>query len=351
MRESVARILFGRPVQELFDYVETWSCDAVEARQLLGLVEGLIDSSLHYCTAKEERAFLARSAEFVNFEGGRLFNRVVITESPDRVIDLIRHHLFDKFGDGEKAPVRLVEARDALDDALVDQMRVAPNDVFIARVTRIPHQLFTADTFNVRWRSVIGRLLLIDDSPRARTSNVTIVYTLFPHVARTLRNIQTSLAGRPANTQLQLRCMLEKHPLPVLQRMRDAVRENISQFEQTGLLKITVDQLSCDDWRRGDVFDYLTQRKVFRLFDFVSELAAAGDRERIELGGSLRSDVAEKWMRYFYKGLPPARYRATVLPGGGRGVLTMVGDFHRANLSELVDQFRPRTSFRLSGED
>ena len=66
--------------------------------QLLDLFAELVDGSLHYSTAAEEKPFLAEAAEFVNFEGASLFNRVVITESPERVIDLIQHHVFDKFG-------------------------------------------------------------------------------------------------------------------------------------------------------------------------------------------------------------------------------------------------------------
>jgi len=62
-------------------------------------------SSLHYCTAAEEAAFLGEAADFSGFEGGRILNRVVITESPDRVIELIRDHVFDKFSPGSASPV------------------------------------------------------------------------------------------------------------------------------------------------------------------------------------------------------------------------------------------------------
>lgn len=339
MRELVARVLLGKPTDELFTFSETLVRNPADLDALLRSLQQLVESSLHYNTAAEEATFLREACDYLNFEGGRLFNRVVITESPNRVVELIRRHLFDKFSPGEAPPVRLVEGVDRLDDQLIERMHAEPNAVFVARVTRIPHRLLQSERVNQRWRSVIGRLLLIDDSPRARQSNTTIVYTLFPHVARTLRNIQTSLAGRPANTQLQLRRLLERFTPEALRTMREAIERRLHALSEEGALAATVEQVRAEDWRRDALFDYLALVKLRRLVAFVERIASSDDAARAEFGRELREQVAHDWMRYFYKGLAPQEYSATVVPGGGRGALTLIGDFHREQVRQHVTEF------------
>ncbi|MBK8481035.1 MAG: aminotransferase class I/II-fold pyridoxal phosphate-dependent enzyme [Proteobacteria bacterium] len=339
MRELVARVLFGKPTDELFTFGETLVQNPTDFESLLRSLQQLVDASLHYNTAAEEAAFLREACDYLNFEGGRLFNRVVITESPNRVVELIARHLFDKFSPGEAPPLRQVEGVDGLDEQLIERMHAEPNAVFVARVTRIPHRLLQGDGVHQRWRSVIGRLLLIDDSPRARQSNTTIVYTLFPHVARTLRNIQTSLAGRPANTQLQLRRLLERFTPQALGAMREAIGGRLQALVEEGVLATTVEQVRAEDWRRDALFDYLALVKLQRLVAFVERVASSDDAARAELGRELREQVAHDWMRYFYRGLPPAEYSATVVPGGGRGALTLIGEFHREQVRQHVTHF------------
>lgn len=339
VRALVGRTLLGQPATGLLDYLETLPANRVDLEQLLIHLEQLVQGSLHYNTAVEEASFVRDAAEFVNFEGGRLFSRIVITESPRRVIDLIERHLFDKFGPGQRTAVRVVEGIDKLDDTLIARMRAEPNSVFVARVTRIPQRLFRPDRFLSGWRSVIGRLVLIDDSQRARKSNTTIVYTLFPHVTRTLRTIQTSLAGRPANTQLWLRRILERFSPETLGSLADALKGQLEALETEGVARTTVEEIRTKDWKRDSLFDYLTLVKLHRFVSFVQKVAASSDDERQAIGSEMRQRVASDWMSYFYTGLPAESYTATVLPGGGRGVLSMIGDFHREELATHVEHF------------
>jgi len=363
MGELVSRMLLGRPVEELFGFIDFLGCDPTDLEQLLRLLEQLVDSSLHYCTAAEEREFLRQAAEFVNFEGGRIFNRLVITESPDRVIELIREHLFDKFGTGEAPPVRLVEDLDHLDWALIQQMQAEPNQIFVARVTRVPHRIFAATrgaplesgpgTSRARrgpaaaeaqeegWRSVIGRLVLIDCSRRARESNTTIVYTLFPHVARTLRNIQTSLAGRPANTQLLLRRLLERFSPESLRAIREAVEDQLRFLQrQDAQGADPVEAIRAQEWRRHGLLDVLALTKLRRLLTFFEVAAGGDDAALARQGQALAEQVCTGWLRYFYNGLPPERYHTAVVPGGGRGTLTLIGAYHRERVCRAVETFR-----------
>ena len=338
-RELVAETLFGHRIEELATYVETLGVDPVDLNGLLNHFSQLIEGSLHYNTAAEESAFLRDAAEFVNFEGGRLFNRVVITESPARVVELIQQHLFDKFGPTGKPPVRLVSGCDGLDGRLLQQMRAEPNQVFVVRVTRIPHRLFQTSELESLWRSVIGRLILIDESPAAKRSNTTVVYTLFPHVARTLRNIQTGFAGRPANTQLELRRILERFSVDQLQTIRSAIDSRLNQLQDEKVCDLTVEQLRAADWRRDGLWDYLSLAKLRRLVAFVETIAKSDVKTRTRVATDLKQSVAPDWMRYFYKGLPAEEYTATVLSGGGRGALTMIAEFHRHRVSQQAKTF------------
>ena len=352
MRKLVWHTLFGGDYQDLIQEIEVLRCDRPRLFELLELVKELIDSSMHYCTAVEEQQFLQDAAEFPNFEGGRLFNRVVLTESPARVIQLIERHVFDKFSSRQvraqnTAPtdsvsaVRVIDEVDALDQRLIEQMEAEPNRVFVVRVTAIPHRIFERD--DGRWLSVIGRLMLIDSSTAARRSNTTIVYTLFPHVANTLRNIQTSFAGRPANTQLHLRRILERFSTTTLQQIIDAHDQRIAQLEAEGTADVTLEEVRSQEWKRSGLKELMTLIKLRRLLCFLRELAAG---ELDELSESLHDNVATMWMRYFYSGLPTGQqgeseaYRATVVPGGGRGALTLVGEYHRQRTRNEVELFR-----------
>lgn len=339
MRELVARTVLGRTVEGLYDYVETLRCEPDQMRELLDHVRALVDSSLHYCTAAEEQEFLRRAADFANFEGGRILNRVAITESPERVIDLLCNHVFDKFAPGAQSAVQVVEGVDRLGWGLVTRMQAEPNRVFVVRVTKIPYWLFQPLRGDNMWRSVLGRLVLIDTSERARQSNTTIVHTLFPHVTRTLRNVQTSLAGRPANTQLQLRCVLERFSPAVLRQLLAELDVLLGRLQDEGVGQVRIDEVRRLEWRGEALFDYLALIKLRRLVRFLEQIASSTDEARQQLGAGLRQSVAERWMRYFYSGLDPAVYQAAVVPGGGRGALTLVGEFHRAELGARLDSF------------
>jgi hypothetical protein len=351
MRELVSRTLFGRDVEKLADFVEVLPPPEPESAmpvalqhhqhlRLMHQMRDLVDSSMHYCTASEEQDFLRDAAEFVNFEGARLFNRLVITESPRRVIALIERHLFDKVGSEGETPVQVVEGCDPLDGDLIARMQGEPNKVFVARVTRVPHHLLHTATRDPAWLSVIGRLILIDCSARARQSNTTIVYTLFPHVAATLRNIQTSFAGRPANTQLSLRRVLERFPHRMLGGIRAGIDSRLEFLASEGVLDAGIEQIRSEEWTKSNLFDYLSLVKVKRLAEFLETVARDPSGQPPELANQLKERVADSWMRYFYRSLPSETYRAIVVPGGGRGALTLVGEYHRERTLQLVADFR-----------
>jgi hypothetical protein len=80
--------------------------------------------------------------------------------------------------------------------------------------------------------------------------------------------------------------------------------------------------------------------KLRRAVAFLETVATGSDDELARLGAGMRERVARDWMRYFYAGLDPATYRATILPGGGRGALRLVADYHRDRVSDEVARFR-----------
>ncbi len=335
MRNLLASIMFGRCATELKTFVETLDCDRACLLQLLEHLQSLVNTSSHYCTALEERQFLSDAAHFANFEGASLFNRVVITEAPERAIHLITNHVFDQLG--EKSAVQVVEGVDPVDSALLKTMQSEPNRVFLAKVTRVPHSLFAGEKGEENaWKSVIGRLILVDVSLRARLSNTTIVFTLFPHVARTLKNVQTGFSGLPANTQLELRRILELFPTEQLTRIRKAIEHRLAALRQEGAFSVTLEEVRVNEWRSQSFFDSLALTKLKRMVAFLEEVSSCKDPGLIAQRLSRR--LAGDWMRYFYADLPET-YRPVVVPGGGRGALTLLGDFHRQKVRQEVERF------------
>ena len=203
-------------------------------------------------------------------------------------------------------------------------MRAEPNYVFVARVTRIPHGLFLPELgASSPWRGVIGRLLLIDCSARARLSNTTIVYTLFPHVARTLRNVQTSFAG-PSGQHAARRCggSLERFPAELLDAPR-ATRS--SRAPRARGAPAPSRPASTRSARRNGGATTSSTTSRCQAAPHGALPRPPGPRRRRRGSASRGRAVAERgtssWMKYFYGGLDPAEYRAALVPGGGRGAL------------------------------
>lgn len=341
MVELVGETLFASSIAQLRSLMTLLGDGSPDFSEVSEYLVRLITSSTHYCTGAEEEQFLRESTDFINFEGARLFNRIVITDSPDRVIKLIEHHLFDKFGEDSVSAVRSVSGHDRIGRALLEQMQRELNAVFLVRVTRLPHRLFDGDPMLLhKWRSVLGRLILIDDSVRARQTNTTLVFTLFPHAAKTLRALQTSFCGLPANTQLELRRLRERFPVERLRFFLSRIEAHLALLHTQGLPPRSIDSVRTQDWLRSGLNDYLSLIKLKRFFSFMVQVATLEDDERKHWASSLNKQVGKKWLRYFYRELDDAGYEHAIVPGGGRGALTIVGEYHRVTVREALQRFR-----------
>ena len=61
-------------------------------------------------------------------------------------------------------PLKVEEEPDRLDGTLIEEMTQSQESIFVVRVTSVPHHIFTSDVLESKWKGVIGRLVIIDDS-------------------------------------------------------------------------------------------------------------------------------------------------------------------------------------------
>ena len=325
MRELVETTLFGSTCSELATVASRTGLEDASLSKLLKLFETLVAGSLHYNNALEEKQFLAESMSFDNFGNTSLFHRGVVTESPERVVSLMTKYLFADC-QNKGAHVRLVAEHDAIDSPLLAHMQDQPNTVFIARVTQLSNEMFKQDA----WAQVLGRLIIVDDSPAARRSNTCLVFSLFPKVVNALRTIETNVGGRPANTQLQLRRCVEDFTPAALNSLTATIRKTRDAIDLGDVMAA----------QNTTALDYLCLSKMLQITELLRDIAEMEEVSLRTRGEQLRKRVTTLWMHYFYGDLSRASYDACVLTGGGRGALVMIGEHQRQRVARCVDIFK-----------
>jgi len=308
-------------------------------------VDQLIASSLHYAKASEESDFMVQARNFSNMTALEDFHCLVLTESPARVAYLIERYLSKDAG----SEIDLSKTSNARNDGIVDGASVQDRSLSVHRidagfqvtistleeiethshklcvvqVERLPTLSDLSQAiYGDRWHQVIGRVVFIESSDVAHKTHCTFVMSYLAPVVATLKKVQTCVAGRPANTQLHLRqlvemfCtntelatdrMLKKYTVADLKEIRKTIETHVPEAD--GIIKLT----------------YLVESVVRDSRERVDEYLAYGE-----------SLIASKWMSYFYPGL---KVGPKVVGGGGRAALVLVGEYHKDCLRQACTAY------------
>ena len=200
-----------------------------------------------------------------------------------------------------------------------------------------------------KWFPLLTRLVIVDDSKESRSSNTSLVFCFHNGIINTLNKVHTKKLGSPANTQLNLRLILENVNPSFLMEFREKLEVQIEEYgreiksllvEQTGddadvEKRITLFKL--DAFSRQVVQDKYSLEK---LRDFIFFLENCHKQENKKIQTQELIDEFEGRMRnYFYAGNKLIDV-ITILEGGGRHQIKTFGDYLRSrtfnNLSSKI---------------
>ncbi len=328
--EFMSQLQLGGHVRDLRKYRDvigvTGDINEAHWNYLMDTLEQMISQSTHYTTNAEKTDFLNRSRWTVNFKGLNGMIRTVVSGNADKAVELLCGDVFSR--------ASVVTLDSPAIDELYDRMTVDTTSIFVVKVRHARINNFSAP----KWFPLLTRLVIVDDSKESRSSNTSLVFCFHNGIINTLNKVHTKKLGSPANTQLNLRLILENVNPSYLAEFREKIEAQILTYagelermlvEQTGSStdaekRITLFKL--DAFSRQLVQDKYSLEK---LRDFIFFLENCHKQETKQVQTQELIDEFETRMRnYFYAGNRHIDI-VTILEGGGRNQIRTFGAYLR----------------------
>ncbi len=326
--DFISQVQLGGQVSELRKYRDvigvTGDINEGHWNYLMDTLEQMISQSTHYTTKAEVADFLNRTRWAVNFKGLNGMIRTVVSGNADKAVSLIRGDVFSK------ASVQVLENPSAED--LYEQMCVDTTSIFVVKVKHMRVNLYSGE----KWFPLLTRLVIVDDSKESRSSNTSLVFCFHNGIINTLNKVHTKKLGSPANTQLNLRLILENVNPLYLAEFREKMEMQIKEYEKE-INKILIEQVDAvdDPVKRLNVFKLdMFSRKIVqdkysleKLRDFIYFLENCHKEEkRQNQTRELIEEFETRIRQYFYSGNPSIDV-LSVLEGGGRNQIRTYGQY------------------------
>ncbi len=338
--DTIEKIMFGGNLKDIYGFRQLLNVDHATFDRFIRATDILVRQSTHYTTDKEKKSHEKKATDFPNMEGARGFKKTAVTGSAKTAVRLIKDHLFSQHTNGSK-PVVVIDEPDMLNADLIKRMTEEKNKVFVVKVSKIPHNIFTSDVLRPEWKGVIGRLILVDDSPNSRRSGTTFVYALNPTITKTLNQFHTKDMGTPANTQMNFREMMENFSRGDLEKLRSSVDQKIADLKSEGSHNKKADSIRKREWEVSAQKDYINLIKFKKFLDFIYEIKTADEADLDDRYKGLQGESEKLSMKYFFKDLAEKGYTTVSIPqGGGRRELAHVGKFQRSIIQNEINLFK-----------
>ncbi|MFI3314472.1 MAG: aminotransferase class I/II-fold pyridoxal phosphate-dependent enzyme [Rikenellaceae bacterium] len=337
--DFMSQVQVGGYVRDLRKYRDvigvTGDINEAHWNYLMDTLEQMIAQSTHYTTKAEINDFLHRSKWAVNFKGMNGLIRTVVSGNADKAVELLCGDVF------HKSATVVMENADA--DELYKKMCEDTTSIFIVKVkhARINHYA------GIRWFPLLTRLVIVDDSKESRSSNTSLVFCFHNGIINTLNKVHTKKLGSPANTQLNLRLILENVNVNYIKEFREKIEIQIAEYNRE--IEEFMNGRDCDDIEKRialfklDAFSRQVVKDKYsleKLRDFIFFLENCHKKEGMQLQTYELIDEFETRMKsYFYAGNKHIDI-ITILEGGGRNQIKTFGDYLRqkkyVNLSDNI---------------
>lgn len=352
--QAIEQMIFGSGLSDIYQFRELLGGGAATRYLFDGFianVDRLVNQSTHYTSTEERRQFEKKSTDFNNFEGLRGLKKSVISGTAKTAIRLIKEELFSRHGQGGEHPVEVVTGMDRLNGALIKRMKEKKETIFVVRVSKVPHHLITSDKLEKKWHGILGRLILVQDSENSRRASNTQVYSLFPDITDTLNVIHVKDSGTPANTQMNLRSIIENFSPEALHGLELRVRTKMAEYEGRGATSESAEEVREQEWKVTAQKDYLALKKFLQFIEFIKKIQTADETQLAAIQQELIARNEKLAMEYFFKKLKGKGYELVSVPqGGGRKEIGHVGKFLSRKFEQKLAHF-DKTSTRKKLED
>ena len=322
------QILLGDKVRELRKFRDVIGVNGyVEEAQwnyLLDVMDQLVVQSTHYTTSKEKEHFLTRTESTVNFKGLNGFIKTLVSGTAETAIKLIRDEIF------QSEIVRVIEYTNP--DEVYDQISEDTTSIFIVKVRHMRRNPLN----DFKWFPLLTRMIFVDCSPESIASNTSLVFSFHNEVINTLNKVHTKKLGAPANTQMNLRLILDKVNSRNLEKFRLAAQAKIKDYQEE-LARLKAEQLAepenpdqdiilykFDEFARQIIKDKYILSKLLAFISFVENIKDS--KKQTETIGILLQEFESRMKSYFYGNSNDIEL-ATIVEGGGRNQLKTYGEY------------------------
>lgn len=326
--EFISQVQLGGQIRDLRKYRDvvgvTGDLNEAHWNYLMDTLEQMISQSTHYTTGGEKADFLNRMRWAVNFKGLNGMITTVVSGNADKAVSLIRGDVFSRNS------VQVLENPSA--DELYEQMVVDTTSVFVVKAKHMRVNPFSGE----KWFPLLTRLVIVDDSRESRSSNTSLVFCFHNGIISTLNKVHTKKLGSAANTQLNLRLILENVNPSYLTEFREKIEIQIKEYDReiNGVLSEQIGTTD-DAVKRLNVFKLdMFSRKIVqdkhsleRLRDFIYFLENCHKEEKRQIQTKeLIEEFEQRIRQYFYSNSPQIEV-LSVLEGGGRNQIRIYGQY------------------------
>jgi aspartate/methionine/tyrosine aminotransferase len=321
-------ILLGEEVSALRRFREVLGInDEVEKSQwnyMMDVFEQMVVQSAHYTTGAEKTDFLERMSQNVHLKGLNGFLKTAVSGSPETAIKLIREELFNP------QQLEIVSFEDS--ESLMEQLSQNKTAVFVIRVKSLSHNPFSKP----EWFPFLSRMIFVDDSPMAQRTNISMVFCFHNKIIQSLNKVHTKKLGALANSQMNLRLLLEKVSLTNLKKFKQRINNQIKTYqeelneikkEQLGETNNALKNLSLfklDEFSRQIIKDKYSLEKLGSYLDLI--MGCTEPAQLKKLNRILIETFEQQTLKYFYSGNKKLHI-ATIVEGGGRNQIKTYGEY------------------------
>ncbi len=322
------KILLGDNVRELRKFRDLIgiSGDIEEAQwnYMLDVLDQMVNQSTHYTTQAEKQNFLSRTESTVNFKGMNGFIRTIVSGTSDTAIELLASEIF-----GHEV-VRKIDFISPGD--LYNQIEDDNTSIFAVKIRNMRKNPF--NTF--KWFPFLSRIVFIDDSPESQATNTSLIFCFHNGIVNTLNKVHTKKLGALANSQLNLRLILEKVNPENLSKFRKAIENKINSYKEE-LKELKQEQLAEPENPEQDIILYkydefsrqvIKDKYILSKFGaFISLIEGVRNKEKqLEMNKDLIKEFEARTKNYFYSENKKL-HLAAVYEGGGRNQIRTYADY------------------------
>ncbi|MDF1547128.1 MAG: aminotransferase class I/II-fold pyridoxal phosphate-dependent enzyme, partial [Bacteroidales bacterium] len=322
------KLLLGEQASELkkFRDVIGVNGDEEEAQwnYFLNVLDQMVIQSSHYTVPGERKDFLNQTELTINFKGLNGFIRTVVSGSADTAIKLISEEVFSKHN------VEIIDFKS--EQELYDQVAENYSTVFLVKVKSMRKNIFNKR----HWFPYLTRMVIIDNSPESVSTNTSLVFAFHNGIINILNKVHTKKLGALANSQLNLRLILDKINTNSLERFKKLALDKIKDYDLE-LADLKKDQLETTNNPDRDIvlfkFDEFSRQiikdkySLTKLADYIELILSTKNPKKLkEQNVDLIHEFEERTRQYFYSDIKDIHI-ATINEGGGRNQIRTYGEW------------------------